>query len=347
MKKILALVLALCMALAAIPALAEDYTGEWYMVVEGITFGTLTISEGGAFTLDLKAGEESILQEGTWTSEGNTVTLTVDDEPLVLTETDGVLNSDKQYGFSFSREPGAMNYEDLLAMMNADTADAEPTAEPAGEPVAEDAPTLTVLQENFYVRESYSTFGGWYFVQVQNNSEVPLILNKGSINLYDADGNDIGNSAYPYSTGSRYLEPGETTFVSLYCKVAEGAEVASQNYELIAEPNGYYSPDKAIDVAGVNFNMDLESSYSSDSYYTITITNDSDEPLSNLNYIFGLKDADGNLLDVTASVLYNVELGAHSTITVRVGMAGETVNYCKANGITPASVEAYAWVAAN
>ena len=45
MKKFLALTLVLCMALAAIPALAEtDFTGTWYLVTMGQTAGTFELN---------------------------------------------------------------------------------------------------------------------------------------------------------------------------------------------------------------------------------------------------------------------------------------------------------------
>ena len=41
MKKLTALLLALCMLLAVVPALGEDFSGTWYMVLEDVTVGTL------------------------------------------------------------------------------------------------------------------------------------------------------------------------------------------------------------------------------------------------------------------------------------------------------------------
>ena len=47
MKKILALILALCLALAAVPVLAEDdLSGTWYMVMMGLTAGTFELNAG-------------------------------------------------------------------------------------------------------------------------------------------------------------------------------------------------------------------------------------------------------------------------------------------------------------
>ena len=49
MKKTLALILALCMALAAVSAFAEDVTGTWYLVMFGLSAGTIDLNADGTF----------------------------------------------------------------------------------------------------------------------------------------------------------------------------------------------------------------------------------------------------------------------------------------------------------
>ena len=45
MKKILALMMALCMALAAVPALAEsEVAGSWYLISMGMTAASIELS---------------------------------------------------------------------------------------------------------------------------------------------------------------------------------------------------------------------------------------------------------------------------------------------------------------
>ena len=84
MKKLVSLIIALAMLCLMVPAMAEETlpTGEWYLIsvsaegtqVDPAVFGmemTLTLNEDGTCTM---VSEET--EEGTWTFEGNTLTIT-------------------------------------------------------------------------------------------------------------------------------------------------------------------------------------------------------------------------------------------------------------------------------
>ena len=78
MKKILAMILVLCMAAAAVPALAEgEITGTWYMLVVGLTTATFDLNEDGTCSMEANNDGEEIKAEGTWTMEGEAVTVTL------------------------------------------------------------------------------------------------------------------------------------------------------------------------------------------------------------------------------------------------------------------------------
>ena len=78
MKKCFAMLLALCMALAVMPAMAEDdMTGTWYMVMAGVTAGSIELNADGTVALTAY-GAETEHREGTWTADGETVTVCAD-----------------------------------------------------------------------------------------------------------------------------------------------------------------------------------------------------------------------------------------------------------------------------
>ena len=81
MKKLTALLLALCMLLAVVPALGEDFSGTWYMVLEDVNVGTLEMNADGTFSLTVQAGEEANSIEGTWEATDAGVTLTANGDP--------------------------------------------------------------------------------------------------------------------------------------------------------------------------------------------------------------------------------------------------------------------------
>ena len=86
MKKFLALTLVLCMALAAIPALAEtDFTGTWYLVTMGQTAGTFELNADGTCAATIYANTEEQKMEGTWSADGDVVTITAQEQALPMT----------------------------------------------------------------------------------------------------------------------------------------------------------------------------------------------------------------------------------------------------------------------
>lgn len=104
MKKLISLVLALCLACMLIPALAEDdVTGEWYADMMGVAV-KFTINADNTFTMEVPGLGQT--QEGTWKLEGEEITLTVGDQPEKGTFKDGVLSM--TFGgqeVALSREP--------------------------------------------------------------------------------------------------------------------------------------------------------------------------------------------------------------------------------------------------
>jgi len=86
MKKFIALMLVLCMALAAIPALAEtDFTGTWYLITMGQTAGTFELKADGTCAATLYATGEEQKMEGTWSADGDVVTITAQEQDLPMT----------------------------------------------------------------------------------------------------------------------------------------------------------------------------------------------------------------------------------------------------------------------
>ena len=86
MKKVIAFVLVLCMAIAAIPALAEeDFTGIWYLQQFGVTAATFELKADGTCSASIETGMEQSAVEGTWSADGDNVTITYQEQSLTLT----------------------------------------------------------------------------------------------------------------------------------------------------------------------------------------------------------------------------------------------------------------------
>ena len=392
MKKFLALTLVLCMALAAIPALAEtDFTGTWYLVTMGQTAGTFELNADGTCAATLYANTEEQKMEGTWSADGDVVTITVQEQALPMTfdGTDLILGEAALTAFGgssipegmdismfsslikFSREPGKITMAELNAYNNDGTIPEGKTKEDmdaavaemqvmimsllsgmgvdlsgaAGQDTPEAALPLTVVEENFYVRKSWGdNLEGCYIAKVANENDAPLSISDALLILKDADGNEVGRTEYLGTSGSRYLEPGEASFVSIRADVAEGSTVATYEASFGTSANSY---GKDTQIEASNAELRVKEGYWTTYYVAAIITNVSDAPLSQASVVIALKDSEGKLLDLATSGLYQNELAAGSTITLIDSIDSSTVDYCTENGIQLGTVEALGWVESN
>ena len=111
MKKILAaaLALALCLAALAAPALAEaaDVTGDWYlteMTAQGMTINpgdmgmymAMNLAEDGTATVANNFSGADDTQTGTWTMEGDTISVTIQDDVEEFVLADGKLTAGQE-----------------------------------------------------------------------------------------------------------------------------------------------------------------------------------------------------------------------------------------------------------
>ena len=392
MKKFLALMLVLCMALAAIPALAEtDFTGTWYLITIGQTAGIFELNADGTCAATLYANTEEQKMEGTWSADGEVVTITTQEQALPMTfdGTDLILGEAALTAFGgssipegmdismfsslikFSREPGKITTAELNAYNNDGTIPEGKTKEDmdaavaemqvmimsllsgmgvdlsgaAGQDTPEAALPLTVVEENFYVRKSWGdNLEGCYIAKVANENDAPLSISDALLILKDADGNEVGRTEYLGRSGSRYLEPGEASFVSIRADVAEGSTVATYEASFGTSANSY---GKDTQIEASNAELRVKEGYWTTYYVAATITNASDAPLSQASVVIALKDSEGKLLDLATSGLYQNELAAGSTITLIDSIDSSTVDYCTENGIQLGGVEAFGWVESN
>ena len=391
MKKILSLLLALCMLPAAIPAAAEeDVSGTWYIIMMNLTVGTMELNADGTCSLSVSNAGEEMSAEGTWTQEGEKLSVHVNDNTLPLTfggdqllfDAEGIaaLVGSSSLGapgmdlsvlsglIQISREPGFITAAEFSAYQENGTLPEGKTeeemqtfqaemmsavmllmgsmnADGSGSGAADEAPApdLTILEDNFYVRDSYDGQEGIYIAKVQNNNDVPAYLSGGTMTLRDAEGNEVGMADYLRSTGSCYLEPGEITFLSITADVNEGASVDSYDVDLQSSSISYQAPDTALEVSAAELRVEEE--YDTSYYAAATVTNTTENTLAHIYAIIAVRDEEGKLLDLANAGLYQNELPAGSTVILVESLDSRAGDYCTKNGLTPSQVEAYAWIA--
>lgn len=380
MKKWIALLMTLCLLAAAVPALGEDYSGNWYMTIADVSMGVLALNADGTASMTMMEQEGST---GTWTPGEGKVTVTIDGDAVDFIYADGMLTADV-FPVPFSRNEGklsmtvmtqlingdssglpegmteddaraiAMNFITEYQKLTEDSSNAGTTTETApetttetvpettAEPVTEEAaPEVTKLNENFAVMTIYGGLKGYYYAKIQNNTDKPYFVNGGSFVLTDADGNEVGDAQkYPNSRGSRYLEPGEVSFISFRVDIPEGVENPGYKVEIKAETDSYASKDYAVEVTGTEIGTDRYGNPT----MKVAVTNTSDAFLPGINAIIALEDAEGNVIWLREENLYNYELGPNSTIKLTGSIDSDAMEYFTANGIVPTTVEAYAYV---
>ena len=371
MKKVAALLLVLCMLWTAAPALGEEGGpgGNWYMSLADVTLGYILLNEDGTAVVNLAAEEEIT---GTWTADGEIVTIVAQGQPVDFTYDGSSLQSDL-LPLSLTREEGRLPMDVISKMMNGEEyelpegmteADVttiamnflteymklmEESSEQDGgespaateEPAAQQEATITFDKSTFKVTESYSGYRGTYIARIRNENDYPLFVTGGSMQVFDAEGKQVAEATYLSRSGSKYLEPGETSFVSMYVDLENDGEYTFQA-SVETKTESYRSTDFAVTASDPAF-VKVEGEYNSD-LMKVTVTNEADVPLGGIQAILVLVDADGNLLDVDTEDLYRNELGAHSSITLVSSVDDRVKKYYEANGLEPVAVEAYAWV---
>ena len=361
----------------------EDYTGNWYMTVADVSLASMTLNADGSVEFNMAeqgtmngtwtTGEGKI----TVTIDGDGLDFTYEDGkltaagffPVPFVREEGKINSEL-IGKVMSGEaydiPEGMTEEEMMAIaMNSmaeyqailaeqagdDTTETttETTVETpvadAGEPVTEDAPlVVSILNENFLVYQVYGGLKGYYYAKIQNNTETPYFVNGGTFVLTDADGNAVGEELkYPNSRGSRYLEPGEISFISFRVDIPEDLENPNYYVVIKAEKDTYSSKDYAVTVSSTEIGTDRYGNPA----MKAEITNTTDEFLPGINVIIAMEDAEGKVIWLREESLYNYELGPNSTIKLTGSIDSDALEYFTSAGIVPTTVEAYAYVEIN
>ena len=361
----------------------EDYTGNWYMTVADVSLASMTLNADGSVEFNMAeqgtmngtwtTGEGKI----TVTIDGDGLDFTYEDGkltaagffPVPFVREEGKINSEligkMMSGEAYDIPEGmteeemmeiAMNfmaeYQAILAEQAGDdttettkeTTVETPVAD-AGEPVTEDAPlVVSILNENFLVYQVYGGLKGYYYAKIQNNTETPYFVNGGTFVLTDADGNAVGEELkYPNSRGSRYLEPGEISFISFRVDIPEDLENPNYYVVIKAEKDTYSSKDYAVTVSSTEIGTDRYGNPA----MKAEITNTTDEFLPGINVIIAMEDAEGKVIWMREESLYNYELGPNSTIKLTGSIDSDALEYFTSAGIVPTTVEAYAYVEIN
>ena len=199
---------------------------------------------------------------------------------------------------------------------------------------------LTVDQENFHVVSSYWTYG-YAYAKVSNAGAKATKINAGVVEIYDEAGDVLTSSDY-LTAYAEYLEPGEYTYVKMYSEITSG-KAADYNLTLTQKTD---NSERTLRLpVETDLQMDVKSGWWTYNYMYATVTNNTDKPIYGIQVVLVLLDAEGNILDIEDESMYdNKALTPGSSMIVRKDIPSAHMDYFKANGIVPASVDAIAYV---
>ena len=201
---------------------------------------------------------------------------------------------------------------------------------------------LETKQENFHFVTSYWNYG-YAFAKVENVGDKAIDVNAGVLELYDEAG-DVLNSTDWISDYAKTLQPGEYTYVQMYCEVEEEGAVAT-DYMLTVTGKS----DNEASTLRLPCETDLELGVTDGwweyNYMYAVVTNNTDKPVYDISVVMALLDAEGNIIYMADDFMYNERaLMPGSSMIIRKDIESGFMEYFEANSITPASVDAIAYV---
>lgn len=209
-------------------------------------------------------------------------------------------------------------------------------------PSALAAGKLNVVQENFYLIKSYWNYG-YVFAKVENAGDRPIKANAGVLEIYDEEGNALTSSDY-LNAYAAYLQPGEYTYVKMYAELEDETQNAADHMLTLTGKSDSSAHTLLLDCETA-LEMGVEDDWWEYNYMYAQITNSTDQILYDIEVVLALLDTDGNILYIADDYLYSERaLMPGSSMMIRKDIPSDFMEYFEANGITPAAVDAIAYV---
>ena len=169
----------------------------------------------------------------------------------------------------------------------------------------------------------------------------PRPTTTGVLEIYDEAGDVITSSDY-LSAYAEYLEPGEYTYVKMYSEITSGK---AADYAMTLTGKSDNSKHTVRLPIETDLQLGVKDGWWTYDYMYATVTNDTDKPLYGIRVVLALLDAEGNILNIDDESMYDDKaLTPGSSMIVRKSISSTFMDYYKANGIVPASVDAIAYV---
>ena len=195
---------------------------------------------------------------------------------------------------------------------------------------------LTVSQKNLYVFDGEDN--GYFFAKVENTGDEAVGLDSGKLVAFsDTDEILISESYVSSCPSGVVLEPGESVYVSefLWDSALKDASVADYKFSV---DTGNWATKIVRIPCEVSYELDASDVYNN--YVYVTFTNPLKEPMYDLYAAVALLDAEGNLLFVDGNSASSIAVHPGSTVTMRMRIDSDLIEYYAAHGLTVATADA-------
>lgn len=193
---------------------------------------------------------------------------------------------------------------------------------------------LSVTEKSLVMHDENS---GFLFARVQNTGDDDIGVGYGSLAAFSEDDEIIFTEQYVRSTQGRViLKPGEYAYVSSF--IWETALKASgvADYKFSMKPDR--DADRMERVVSTA-TLDLGDSSRYNHYINVTFTNTTDAVWDGFNVTAALFDSDGRLLFADGDTIDNISLHPGSTITKKIYVRHDLVEYYGRNGLKPSLID--------
>lgn len=195
---------------------------------------------------------------------------------------------------------------------------------------------LTVTSKNVIIKIGDDS--GIFVAKVENTGDEPIYYDNGKLVIFSADDDILVSESYIYSSPSNiFLKPGEYTYCYdfLWDSTLKNAKIGDIKFSVTSDTSGY-KYEQIPSTAVLELPGNKLFTYN---YVNVTFTNTTDEILYGAYVVAAITDNDNNIVYVDRQNYESIGIHPGSTVTVKLYIDGDYINYYEINGINLANVE--------
>lgn len=195
---------------------------------------------------------------------------------------------------------------------------------------------LTVTSKNVIIKIGDDS--GIFVAKVENTGDEPIYYDNGKLVIFSADDDILVSKSYIYSSPSNiFLKPGEYTYCYdfLWDSTLKNAKIGDIKFSVTSDTSGY-KYEQIPSTAVLELPGNKLFTYN---YVNVTFTNTTDEILYGAYVVAAITDNDNNIVYVDRQNYESIGIHPGSTVTVKLYIDGDYINYYEINGINLANVE--------